>query len=114
MKASAATLSKDERLHGTKEIETLLKAGRWGAVGCIRYCLKDNGLDYARILVSVPKRLFKRAVKRNLLKRRIREAYRLRKPAVGKDIFFQYTSPEVLPFAEIDAAVAEIISRAEK
>ena len=29
--------------------------------------------DASRIVVSVPKRLFKRAVKRNLLKRRIRE-----------------------------------------
>ncbi len=30
--------------------------------------------------VSVPKRLFKRAVDRNLLKRRIRESYRMQKP----------------------------------
>jgi ribonuclease P protein component len=36
--------------------------------------------DYpAAMAVSVPKRLFRRAVDRNLLKRRIREAYRLNK-----------------------------------
>ncbi len=36
----------------------------------------------ALMAVSVPKRLFKRAVDRNLMKRRIREAYRLQKPGL--------------------------------
>ena len=35
--------------------------------------------------VSVPKRLFKRAVKRNLLKRRVREAWRLNAARLGKN-----------------------------
>ena len=63
-----------------------------------------------RILVSVPKRFFKRAVKRNLLKRRIREAYRVRKIA-GVDVMFQYNSAELAPFAAISADVAAILSR---
>ena len=60
-------------------------------------------------MVSVPKKLFKRAVKRNLLKRRIRESYRLQKDLPGKpvDILFIYTSPEVMPSETIFKAVGE-------
>lgn len=63
-----------------------------------------------RILVSVPKRCFKRAVKRNLLKRRIREAYRIRKMA-GVDIMFQYNSADIADFAAVQADIAAILSR---
>ena len=42
------------------------------------YMVKDrNGLEpMTQMLVSVPKRHFKRAVKRNRVKRQVREAYR--------------------------------------
>ena len=38
--------------------------------------------------VSVPKRLFKRAVKRNLLKRRVREAFRLNAARLGERRYY--------------------------
>ena len=63
-----------------------------------------------RILVSVPKRCFKRAVKRNLLKRRIREAYRVQK-LPGVDVMFQYNSPELADFAAVRADITAILSR---
>lgn len=63
-----------------------------------------------RILVSVPKRCFKRAVKRNLLKRRIREAYRVQK-LPGADIMFQYNSAELADFAAVRADITAILSR---
>ena len=75
-----ATLSKSERLCGKKAIAGLMEHGKGGVTGCLRYkFLKAGEADVSRILVSVPKRYFKRAVKRNLLKRRIRESYRLQK-----------------------------------
>lgn len=66
-------------------------------------------------MISVPKKLFKRAVKRNLLKRRIRESWRKQKHALisdtGVDILFMYPTKEILSYEEIYAAVGKIIEQ---
>ena len=48
------------------------------------YCMKEReeGEASVRILVSVPKKCFKRAVKRNRVKRQVREAYRKNKTLI--------------------------------
>ena len=111
----AHTLPKAERLCGVKNIAALLKRGRYGNVSCLRYCYAvGNGTGCNRILISVPKKQFKRAVQRNLIKRRIRESYRLQKEKLpvgkeGTDVMFIYTAPAILPFAPIFAAVGTIL-----
>lgn len=110
------TLPKRARLSGKSSISTLLAKGRWGSCGCLRFCcLSPTGEDIDRIMVSVPKKHFKRAVKRNLLKRRIRESYRTQKQLLtlegGTDILFIYNSKEVLDSVRVKALVAEVLTQ---
>ena len=87
---------------------------KWGTQGAIRYCcLPDNGREHTRIVVSVPKKLFRRAVKRNLLKRRIRESYRTQKALLAGsrvDLMFVYASKDVLDSSVIREAVGIILT----
>jgi ribonuclease P protein component len=94
-----------------RQILSLLKTGQV----VFRYPLKVHFQEGAGDFgVSVPKRNFKRAVRRNLLKRRIRESYRRQKALLGSgvDVLFVYTSREVLPYeavyADMTAALTAI------
>ena len=108
------TLPKKERLCGKTAISKLLAKGKHGNVQGIRYlCLHGTDADVSRMMVSVPKKSFKRAVKRNLLKRRIRESWRRQKHMLAVegnlDILFMYSVKEILSYEDIYAAVGQII-----
>lgn len=110
------TLPKKERLCGKTAISTLLAKGRHGKVPGLRYCFNpDSGAGDNRIMVSVPKKMFKRAVKRNLLKRRIRESWRRQKHNLdglnGYDILFTYSLKEILSYEEIYEAVGKVVEK---
>lgn len=118
--AAAETFSKEERLCGKAAVSALVSGGKWGGTAHLRYCWLRHGDDSrrpSRILVSVPKRYFKRAVRRNLLKRRIREAYRTQKALLGcdgVDFMLAWSSKECCDWQTVRGEVAAALTRIGK
>ncbi|MGM9479256.1 ribonuclease P protein component [Pedobacter sp. GSP4] len=76
------TFNKEERLCSRKYLDLLFKNGSSFLLYPFRisYLFVDEPASVqAQVVINVPKKRYKRAVDRNLLKRRIREAYRLNK-----------------------------------
>ena len=133
MAAPAHTFGRKERLKSRDRIDRLFAQGKGGLVHPLRYIvLEEDAAAITRpgsrregaavsVLVSVPKKKHKRAVRRNLLKRRIREAYRLTKEPLltmqqareGKmlSLGLLYISDEAAGYGQIENAVKKIIAK---
>ena len=68
-----------------------------------------------RFLVSIPKKRVRHAVDRVGLRRRVREAYRLHRPLIPKDmpldIAFVYVGKTILPYSVIERAMTKLLDR---
>jgi ribonuclease P protein component len=115
------TLSKQDRLKGEIRVKRLFTEGESFLVYPLRvvYIRDEVHETPLQALFSVPKRRFKRANKRNLLKRRMREAYRLHKKELdgvltGKEltlsVAFTYIANEPLAFQTIEQKMTEALS----
>jgi ribonuclease P protein component len=114
---------KSEHLCGEKRITRLFTQGEAFIAYPLRvvYLIEPKtDAESASVMVSVPKKRFKRAVKRNRLKRLMREAYRLNKQELwGKldekelqiHLAFNYVSDEVLDFAQIEKKMKVALQR---
>lgn len=96
---------KSERLYRKKAIQELLDRGSSFYLYPFRVFFRQSSEPSHEVMFSVSKRNFKKAADRNLLKRRMREAYRLNKASVSGTSKLQmayiYTAKEILPFEEI-------------
>ena len=117
------SFTKAERISFQREIDFLFNEGTSFAVYPLRVVYVEkhpaSGVP-AAILISVPKKRFKRAVKRNRLKRLIRETYRLNKNALweslhlsgkGLLIAFVYIGNELCDFSILNTSMKKIIAK---
>ena len=116
-------LPKSEKLHSFGAIRRLFSEGRGGFVYPLRYVVyAEQGEEMsAEILFSTPKKFLKRANKRNKVRRRMREAYRLNKQMLLASenprqiqAALIYSSKEVVDYKTIENAtkrILEIISK---
>ncbi len=113
-------LPHEERLRSFGAIRRLFDEGESGFVFPFRYVwyAEADVLPSAEILFSVPKKFHKRANKRNLLRRRTKEVYRLNKGLLRPDgntaavnVALIYSSKAVLPYKTIEHAVQRILEK---
>jgi len=111
---------KNEKLKSEKEIKLLFNEGTSNFIHPLRVIFLFTATDISEcnVLISVSKRHFKKAVDRNLLKRRIREAYRLNSHKLKETlvenkqsakIAFIYSTSKILGYKEIELIVLKHI-----
>ena len=123
MPAMKRTFSKEERLKSNKLIETLVKEGKTVNAMPLKLVwmeVKKSGRFPAQATIAVSKRYFKKAVDRNKLKRRMREAYRLNKQPLYEQLLeknkkislmFFHVSKEISDYALIESGMVKAIEK---
>jgi ribonuclease P protein component len=116
------SLSKQERLKSKKDIDTLFQTGEAFFIfpfKVIYRFVEALPEEVAlKVMVTIPKRLHKRANKRNRLRRITKECYRLNKTALKESLqhsslhlMFIYTTTEMLTSAQILPSVQKILQK---
>ena len=114
------SFSKKERISEKKIIDALFNNGiKFNKnpfdIRFINQEFKDD--SFSRVLITVSSSRIKSAVKRNLLKRRIKESYRKNKNIISNKslmIAFVYVSDEILMYSDINNSVIKILKKLSK
>lgn len=120
--SSRYTFEKKEKLCSKLTISALFKSGKSFKEYPIRviYLPLSESDAAAKLLISVPKKRFKKAVTRNKIKRQIRETYRLNKPEIIEDwqargkyfaLAFVYIGSDIPEYRDLHAVMKRILEK---
>ena len=104
---------KHSKLCGQMRIAQLYKEGKRFVAWPLRVTWQPTE-EETQVLIWAPKSLFKRAVKRNRIRRLMREAYRLNQQLLGEKhalIAFNYMDKEEQAFAVIEKALCKSLKK---
>ncbi len=112
------TYKQSERLKSRKDIDALFENQENIFSFPIKLIYKVNHDAVNKVCISVPKRIFKKAVDRNRVKRQILECYRLNKavfydqnPAKTFNMMFVYIHKNKLDYRKIEKSIIQILSQ---
>ncbi len=111
------TFPKSEKLCSQLGISHTFKKGEKHFKFPFRMYVAPNNQERNKVLISVPKKMQKLAVSRNLLKRRTREAYRLNKNKYihpekqTSNIAFVYLSKEIVDSELIHQSIEFLLKK---
>ncbi len=106
---------KSTRLCSRSQIAQLFDQGRVIVSYPIRASYLYNDTSLSKVVISVPKRSFKKAVDRNLIKRKIRESLRLKRfPSLfkrGINLSIVYLGKEIPEFSFINERIEYVLNK---
>ena len=118
MSSRILTLHKSDKICSKSQINELFSTGDSFYIYPFKVCFALNDTSLSRFLISVPKKSFKRAVKRNYVKRLVRESLRILKFSVyfnkGVDICFVYTTTDIPDYTLISTKIENVLDKIKK
>ena len=108
------SLTKKQIIRSKADIDNIFKAGKRYSLSCFKLFVAENSLPYSRIIV-IPARHYGNAVRRNLIRRQIKEIWRVNQERIISGLDFAVvvypTHEKTLTFGEKEEILIDLFKR---